>query len=91
MKMQNQTTPPITEEDIWNVVCSVLQQRNTRNIALLPQTRINSELSIDSVEVLDIVMEIEEKFNITIPITALADVETMEELAKVVAVRVRGE
>lgn len=90
--MQNQVkTPLITAEDIWNIVCSVLQQRNGRNIPLLPETRINSELSIDSVEVLDIVMELEEKFDITIPISALADVETIGDLAKVVAARIRGE
>lgn len=90
--MQNQgKTPLTTDEDICNVVCGVLQQRNGRNIPLLPETRINSELSIDSVEVLDIVMELEEKFDITIPISALADVETIEDLAKVVAARVRGE
>lgn len=90
--MQNQVkTPLFTDEDIWNVVCNVLQQRNVRNIPLLSETRINSELSIDSVEVLDIVMELEDRFNITIPISALADVETMGDLTKVVTARVRGE
>lgn len=90
--MQNQINPaPITDKDVWDVVCSVLQQRNVLNIPLVPETKINSELSVDSVEVLDIVMELEQNFDITIPISALANVETMGDLANVVAARVKGE
>jgi acyl carrier protein len=90
--MQNQVErPPITDKEVWGAVCGVLQKRNVLNIPLLAETKINSELCVDSVEVLDIVMELEESFDITIPISALADVNTMGDLANVVAARVKGE
>ena len=66
------------------------KSRNTRKIPLLRETRITSELNVDSVEVMDLVMDLEQKFNIDIPISMLSDVETIGDLADVVSDRVKG-
>jgi acyl carrier protein len=88
--MQDQTCPTtVVDKDIMDAVCELLQQHNPRNISLRPETKITSELNIDSVEVMDLVMEIEQKFDIDIPISMLSDVETIGDLASVVATRVR--
>jgi acyl carrier protein len=79
----------VDEKEIMDAVCELLQQHNPRNIRLRPETKITSELNIDSVEVMDLVMEIEQKFDIDIPISMLSDVETIGDLARVVAARVR--
>jgi acyl carrier protein len=38
------------------------------------------ELGLDSIQVLDLVMEIEERLDVSIPIEALADVRTLNQL-----------
>ena len=88
MQDQNQPTT-VNDEGIMDAVCEILQQHNRRNIPLRPETKITSELNIDSVEVMDLVMEIEQRFDIDIPIGMLSDVETIGDLASVVATRVR--
>jgi acyl carrier protein len=88
--MQDQMWPTtVVDKDIMDAVCELLQQHNPRNISLRPETKITSELNIDSVEVMDLVMEIEQTFDIDIPISMLSDVETIGDLASVVATRVR--
>jgi acyl carrier protein len=88
--MQNQTQPSaVDDKEIMDAVFEMLQQHNPRNIDLRQETKITSELNIDSVEVMDLVMEIEQRFDIDIPISMLSDVETIGDLARVVAARVR--
>jgi acyl carrier protein len=88
--MEDQTrAATVDDKEIMDAVCELLQQHNPRNIRLRPETKITSELNIDSVEVMDLVMEIEQKFDIDIPISMLSDVETIGDLASIVATRVR--
>jgi acyl carrier protein len=87
--MQNQNQPTVDDKEIMDAVFEMLQQHNPRNIQLRQETKITSELNIDSVEVMDLVMEIEQRFDIDIPISMLSDVETIGDLARVVAARVR--
>jgi acyl carrier protein len=79
----------VDDREIMDAVCELLQQHNPRNILLRSETKITSELNIDSVEVMDLVMEIEQRFDIDIPISMLSDVETIGDLAEIVATRVR--
>ena len=73
--------------EIVAALCGMLQRYNKNNLELGGATKIAAELNIDSVEVMDLVMELEEKFDVDIPINLLSDVETVEDLAKVVAER----
>lgn len=73
--------------DIVTALCDMLQRYNKKSLDLSGATKIAAELNIDSVEVMDLVMEIEEKFDVDIPINLLSDVETVGDLANVVAER----
>ena len=77
------------DKEIMDAVCGLLEVRNTRQIPLLRETKITSELNVDSVEVMDLVMELEQKFDIDIPISMLSDVETIGDLVEVVSARVK--
>ena len=59
----------------------LLEPYNKNGIALTEATDISADLSIDSVAVLDLLMTVEDKYNISIPINILADVRTVGELA----------
>lgn len=69
-------------------ICELLQPFNSKGIALGPDTDISTDLNIDSVTVMDFVMEVEEEFDIDIPLNVLSDTRTVADLAKVVEVRI---
>lgn len=48
---------------------------------IMGQTVIYQDLSIDSLAVMDIVMELEDRFDIAIPINVVAEIRTVDELA----------
>ena len=77
-------------EGIVSDLCDMLQRYNKEQIPLNAGTSLGSELNIDSVEVMDLIMEIEDKFNIDIPINLISDVERIEDLAKLVDDRMKG-
>jgi acyl carrier protein len=48
-----------------------------------PQTNIVRDLNLDSIAVMDFIMELELKFDTVIPLEAVAGIETVEDLARV--------
>ncbi len=77
-------------ESIVSDLCDMLQRYNKEQIELGAETSLSSELNIDSVEVMDLIMEIEDKFDIDIPINLISDVETVSDLARLVHERMKG-
>jgi len=51
---------------------------------ITPQTNLIDQLAIDSVKLLNLIMEIEDEFDISVPLNALADVQTVHELASLI-------
>jgi acyl carrier protein len=75
----NQTT--------FETLCRLLQPFNTAGVTLQPTTDISTDLNIDSVSVMDFVMEVEDHFDIDIPLNVLSETRTMNDLIKVVESR----
>lgn len=48
------------------------------------QTRIVQDLELDSVAVMDFIMSVEDRFDISIPLDRVADIVTVDDLAHVV-------
>ncbi len=46
------------------------------------QTDLIDELGLDSMKVMDLVMQIEDEFDVSVPLNVLADVRTIGDLAK---------
>lgn len=61
---------------------------NTSGITLGAETDISTDLNIDSVTVMDFVMEVEDHFDIEIPLNVLSETRTIADLARVVEARV---
>jgi acyl carrier protein len=70
-------------------ITRLLAPFNTVGATLTPETDISADLNIDSVTVMDFVMEVEDRFNIEIPLNVLAETRTIAELAQVVDSRVK--
>ena len=73
--------------DTVDQICTLLQPFNTNGSVLSAATDISTDLNIDSVTVMDFVMEVEDHFDIEIPLNLLSETRTVGDLAKVVASR----
>lgn len=68
-------------------LCKLLEPFNTNGAKLSQDTDISTDLNIDSVTVMDFVMEVEDHFDIEIPLNVLSETRTIADLAAVVDAR----
>ncbi|HYH19639.1 MAG TPA: acyl carrier protein [Azospirillum sp.] len=50
-----------------------------------PETNITKELGLDSLAVMNFVMALEDRFDVSIPMDRLAEIETVDDLATAIA------
>jgi acyl carrier protein len=55
-----------------------------------PGTELAADLNIDSVAAMDLVMEIEDKYDIDVPINQIADMKTLGDLVELVRGQIQG-
>ena len=73
--------------DTIAAIYKLLEPFNGNGTKLTPDTDISADLNIDSVTVMDFVMEVEDHFDIEVPLNLLAETRTIDNLAKVVEAR----
>jgi len=74
-----------THDEIFNKICELLVPYNPKNLAISRQSSIVTDLEVDSTAVFDLIMGIEDHYDITIPMEMVSDIKTVGEL--VVATR----
>lgn len=74
--------PEIQEDDdlVFRKICSLLDPLNHKGAKLTRDTDLIADLEIDSVSVLDIVMDIEDNYDISIPVNTISEIRTIGEL-----------
>lgn len=77
-----------TPEGVLDEIRSLLQPYNPNGVEISLETDFSSELNIDSVAAMNLVMEIEDKFELDIPINQLPDMNTPKDLVDIVLARV---
>jgi acyl carrier protein len=77
-------------EPTFDTLCRLLEPFNSGKVALKPETDISADLNVDSVSVMDFVMEVEDTFDIDIPLNVLSETRTLADLVKVVESRRKG-
>ena len=75
--------------DTVTQIATLLEPFNTNGAVLSATTDISTDLNIDSVTVMDFVMEVEDHFDVEIPLNVLSETRTVGDLAKVVEARVK--
>jgi acyl carrier protein len=70
--------------EILQLLCKRLENISNTDIAITPDLSLIDQLSIDSIKLLNLIMEIEDTFDISVPINALADVQTVRDLAELI-------
>jgi len=74
----------------YDEVLTLLKRYNANNIEITGATSLNSDLNIDSVSAMDLIMEIEDRFEIDIPINLVSDVDSVQDLVELVKSRVEA-
>jgi len=65
-------------------VLALLERYNPKKIEVTRETALGDDLNIDSVAAMDVVMEIEDMFEIDVPINQVADLRTVGDLVDLV-------
>ncbi len=71
----------VEEDDlIFQKTCSLLAPYNRRGMKLTRSTGILSDLEVDSVAVFDLIMEIEDSYDISFPMEIIGDMKSIGDI-----------
>ena len=71
------------QETIAEVI-TVLEKFQKNGTAINAETDIASELDLDSLAVMDVIMELEDRLDISIPLNLIPDIRTVGDLAETI-------
>jgi acyl carrier protein len=75
--------------DIETRIVAMLTQKVPAGVNVSAQTQIVGGLGLDSVAILDFIMDIEDRFDISIPLDRVAEVQTVAELSRAIEALMR--
>lgn len=67
--------------DIETAIVEMLTSKVPPGVQVSSETRIVTGLGLDSVAVLDFIMELEDRFDVSVPLERIAEVQTVAELS----------
>ena len=73
-----------TREDIYDKICELLKPYNPKNRPIEMSSGIMSDLEVDSTAVFDIIMGLEDHYDISIPMEMVSDIKTVGELSSAI-------
>ncbi|MEO0399037.1 MAG: acyl carrier protein [Pseudomonadota bacterium] len=65
---------------VYHKICTLIEPLNDTGAKLTRETDLVADLEIDSVAILDVVMEIEDSYDISIPVNTISETRTIGEL-----------
>ncbi len=71
-------------DDVFQEIRSLLEAHNENKIEITADTELSADLNIDSVAAMDLIMNIEDKFEIDIPLNLVSDLHSVGDLTEVV-------
>ena len=80
----------IDRDQIFDDLRQRLEAFNKAGLTLTEATDIAADLSIDSVAVMDLIMEIEDKYDISIPMNSLSEMRTIGDLDQAIVASGEG-
>ena len=70
-----------SKEEILDQLFELIRPYSEEPIELSEQTRIMDDVGLDSMKVMELVMQIEDHFDVSVPLNILPDVTTIGEFA----------
>ena len=74
----------MANEQIIEKIYELIAPLNKKGIELAPDVTFASDLELDSLTVMDLVADIEDEFDIVLPLNLLPELETIEHVASAV-------
>ncbi len=74
---------------LFEQLLPLLEKYDREGVGIDPETDLAADLNIDSVAAMDLIMEIEDRFDVDIPVNLLADVRTVSDLLQLVQTQLR--
>lgn len=74
----------MTNQDIFARICELIREIDRKGLDLKPETSFQQDLELDSLTVMDFVADLEDDFDINIPINILPELETLQQLTDAV-------
>ncbi len=72
------------DDPIFQKVCALLAPYNRNSVAITRQTVIVSDLEVDSVAVFDLIMEVEDSYDITFPMETVSEMKSVGDLVSTI-------
>ncbi|MGH8260359.1 MAG: acyl carrier protein [Steroidobacteraceae bacterium] len=80
----------MTDGNLAAEIVDLLMRRVPVGIQVSAETRIAGGLGLDSVAILDFIMDLEDRFDISIPLDRVADVQTVADLSHAIETLMRA-
>ncbi|MDX1424152.1 MAG: acyl carrier protein [Kiloniellales bacterium] len=83
--MPNQT------DAVFREIRALLEAHNPNGIEISEETDLSADLNIDSVAAMDLLMNLEDKFEIDIPLNMVGELRSVRDLAEVVRAQLKDD
>jgi acyl carrier protein len=77
-------TEQLTEDNVLAEIINALQPFKKLDVPINADTEIARDLNLDSLAVMDLLMVLEDKFDVSIPLNMVPEIATVGQLAKAV-------
>jgi acyl carrier protein len=74
----------LSRPEVMAEICHHLAPYQTGEKPITGKTVIAKDLAIDSLAIMDMVMELEDRFDVSIPMNVVAEIQTVDELANTI-------
>lgn len=68
-------------QEILQALYELLERLPTKDVSLNEQTNLVADMGMDSINMMELLQEIEDRFDVIVPLNAMADVSTVQDLA----------
>ena len=77
-------------DEVFREIRVLLEAHNANRIEITEETDLSADLNIDSVAAMDVIMNIEDKFEIDIPLNQVGELRSVRDLADVVRAQLKS-
>lgn len=78
-----------SRNEVFEEVAGLLKQHQKTDAPVTPGSELGADLNIDSVAAMDLIMEIEDRFEIDIPVNKVSEMRTVGDLVAMVEAEVK--
>lgn len=77
------------QDEVFSEIAGRLAQFSKSGAPITPETDITRDLNLDSLAVMDLIMELEDQFDVSIPLNLVAEIKTVKDLTETIG-RIRN-